>query len=467
MKDLSPLPKMPAGVKYALTVPQSVLFADLSLQGNKRKYFIEAMGIDYEPGYIAIDNGAMSWNYDNDTDFNRAILRDSSVTDAIEHFVETMEKTGKKLDHISQTIDGTDLIDKLQNYWQVYKEHMTSLFTFWNVEKLLSDTLTSELKQADREDEIKSGLVRFLKPDKPNYFVLERQKLKEIAKEFNITPDSTLESLPRDLVKVLDKHRDEYGFLLAPFNLGEPPSVESVLDRVKESSEQGGLEESNYDKDSFSDLPDGLRQLAKLAQRFTYLKTQRLDMFALADARARPLYEQVAKTLSINLDQLFTMTSEEILLSLKNNSKSIVGLPAIKNRQNAYCLALIDGKIGFYQPSQSKVITEEKVSEVIKGVVASIGIVKGNVRIVIDLKDAKAVEKGEVIVTTMTRPEMGIALDRAAAFVTDEGGLLCHAAIISREMKKPCIIATGNATKVLKTGDYVEVDADNGIVKIL
>jgi len=51
--------------------------------------------------------------------------------------------------------------------------------------------------------------------------------------------------------------------------------------------------------------------------------------------------------------------------------------------------------------------------------------------------------------------------------VTDEGGITCHAAIISRELKKPCIIGTKIATKVLKDGDLVEVDADKGIVKIL
>jgi len=58
-------------------------------------------------------------------------------------------------------------------------------------------------------------------------------------------------------------------------------------------------------------------------------------------------------------------------------------------------------------------------------------------------------------------------MERAAAFVTDEGGILCHAAIVAREMSKPCVTATKNATKVLKDGDLVEVDANNGVVRIL
>jgi pyruvate,water dikinase len=67
----------------------------------------------------------------------------------------------------------------------------------------------------------------------------------------------------------------------------------------------------------------------------------------------------------------------------------------------------------------------------------------------------------------MTTPAIIQAMHKASAFVTDEGGITSHAAIIAREMKKPCIIGTKIATKVLKDGDMVEVNADKGIVKIL
>jgi pyruvate,water dikinase len=67
----------------------------------------------------------------------------------------------------------------------------------------------------------------------------------------------------------------------------------------------------------------------------------------------------------------------------------------------------------------------------------------------------------------MTVPDLVSAMKRAAAIVTDEGGVTCHAAIISRELKKPCIIGTKVATKVFKDGDLVEVDANKGIVRII
>ena len=59
------------------------------------------------------------------------------------------------------------------------------------------------------------------------------------------------------------------------------------------------------------------------------------------------------------------------------------------------------------------------------------------------------------------------ALLLCSAIVTDEGGIMCHAAIIARELKKPCIIGAKVATKVLKDGDLVEVDAEKGIVRLV
>lgn len=115
-------------------------------------------------------------------------------------------------------------------------------------------------------------------------------------------------------------------------------------------------------------------------------------------------------------------------------------------------------------------ITLEKVdmeAKKIKGQVANVGKVIGIVRVVLDDAEISTVQNGEILVAIMTMPKYLPAMKRAAAFVTDEGGVTCHAAIISREMNKPCIIGTKIATKVLKNGMEVEVDADSGVVKIV
>lgn len=103
----------------------------------------------------------------------------------------------------------------------------------------------------------------------------------------------------------------------------------------------------------------------------------------------------------------------------------------------------------------------------IKGVVACRGKVRGRVTLHLDWINVTEVPKGNILVTGMTNPQMIPYIKNVAGIVTDEGGLMCHAAIISREMKKPCIIGTKIVTQVLHDGDLVEVDADRGIVTIL
>lgn len=106
-------------------------------------------------------------------------------------------------------------------------------------------------------------------------------------------------------------------------------------------------------------------------------------------------------------------------------------------------------------------------SETINGLIVSPGKITGRVKIILKLHDMINMDKGDILVASMTRPEMTPAIKLAAAVVTDEGGVTCHAAIISRELGIPCIIGTKIATKVFKDGDLVEVDAERGIVKLL
>jgi phosphoenolpyruvate synthase/pyruvate phosphate dikinase len=103
----------------------------------------------------------------------------------------------------------------------------------------------------------------------------------------------------------------------------------------------------------------------------------------------------------------------------------------------------------------------------IKGQIANKGKVTGIARIIYDPKKFHSFVEGDILVTSMTRPEFVPMMKKASAIVTNEGGIACHAAIISRELNKPCIIGTKNVTEIVRDGDEIEVDADEGIVKVL
>lgn len=100
----------------------------------------------------------------------------------------------------------------------------------------------------------------------------------------------------------------------------------------------------------------------------------------------------------------------------------------------------------------------------VRGLAASPGMISGIVRKIKDITEIARVEKGDILVTVMTNPDMIPALKRAAAVVTDEGGRTCHAAIVSRELGIPCIVGSNTATEVLQEGMEVTVDATRGVV---
>jgi pyruvate,water dikinase len=108
---------------------------------------------------------------------------------------------------------------------------------------------------------------------------------------------------------------------------------------------------------------------------------------------------------------------------------------------------------------------KEVLGEVLlSGLGASPGIGSGTVKVVYSIDDLKKIKKGDVLVTEMTNPDMVVTMQRAAAIVTDEGGVTSHAAIVSREMGIPAVVGTGKATKKLKDGDVITVDGYRGKV---
>jgi pyruvate,water dikinase len=111
-----------------------------------------------------------------------------------------------------------------------------------------------------------------------------------------------------------------------------------------------------------------------------------------------------------------------------------------------------------------KKISVKNVSE-ISGQTAQPGLATGRVKIIIRAKDMKKFQKGDILVSVATDPDIVPAMKKAAAIVTEQGGITSHAAIVSRELGIPCIIGTKIATRVLKDGDIVEVDANKGIIK--
>lgn len=183
-----------------------------------------------------------------------------------------------------------------------------------------------------------------------------------------------------------------------------------------------------------------------------------------------------ADDLGLSYKEMSSMTKEEMLSAL--TGKKIVEREELSRRADAELYVHFEGKdyIWWGEEARQKkleilgAVDYSKLKE-IKGEVGNMGLVRGTAYVFHWSDDvSKKVHKmprGSILVAPQTHPTYMPAIRLAKALVCDEGGITGHAAIVSRELKKPCIIGLHIATKTINTGDELEVDANNGIVRIL
>lgn len=126
--------------------------------------------------------------------------------------------------------------------------------------------------------------------------------------------------------------------------------------------------------------------------------------------------------------------------------------------------ALADAKMYIVQSRPITTLQEEAGAKLLTGLGASPGRAVGKVRVMRELQVDAKIGKDEILVAQMTSPDWVPVMRHAGALVTDDGGMTCHAAIVSRELRIPCVVGTGNATRLLKSGQLVTVDGSRGDV---
>jgi len=211
------------------------------------------------------------------------------------------------------------------------------------------------------------------------------------------------------------------------------------------------------------------RDTIDLAKKFAYFRTFRLDALFFSEFMVQNLWQEISKRLGINYKELLLMTPWEINDAITKKDLNLK--TKLKDRQKSYAILLKNYKINIHSGLKAEQFAEiDKKNTnifIIKGQTAFKGSVKGKIKIIMNKSDFKNFKDKEMLVTPMTTPDFVPLMKRCSAIITDEGGITCHAAIVSREMKKPCVIGTKNATQVLKNGMEIEVSADKGIIQIL
>lgn len=495
-------------MKYALTVKQSLLFTDLSLVGCEKKYFKTAFGIDYSFTECLIRGNDLFWNYDNDIFYNKAILNNRTLNQAVKHFNTSLAKTTENLEKVTKKIVQSEkrnnrnkatLESIFKKFIEAYLLNMPFLFHFWNIENLLINKLKEDFTSIYGKDDQENILQQVLIPSKETYFTKERNSIEELVlyifktpklksvfrKESNQALLNKIDKFPK-LESMLKRHIKLFAFTSFVLQLGDPQDIASTLERLQELLKEDVSKKVNKrhkqmgeDKRKTQQILERLTSYPEiyervlLTQELMFWKNQRLDILFKSDLQVKPLLEVIARLMGLSYKELVYLRYEEIKLWFKKGK--LPSKQEIRKRIENYALYLKNGKIFLFTDrnkypkveEDSKKGTLPTDEEILKGRTAYKGKVVGRARLINSPEDIKTLQKGEILVTKMTRPEMIVGLEKAAAFVTDQGGMLSHAAIVSREMKKPCVVGTKIATQIFKNGDLIEVDASKGIVRKL
>jgi pyruvate,water dikinase len=188
-------------------------------------------------------------------------------------------------------------------------------------------------------------------------------------------------------------------------------------------------------------------------------------------------FDYISKEIGIDSGSFWHMNPFEIEDLLEKDVK--ISLQELRKRAEKCVVIYRREDVTFLFDKDAKKVLDAMVLESaqgeegeLKGMPVCMGFVRGKAKLIESTDDLGKMEKGDILVSHITYPNLLPAMKKAAAIVTNIGGVICHAAIIARELNIPCIVGTKFATKKIKDGDEVEVDevevdANKGIVRII
>ncbi|MBI4360723.1 hypothetical protein HY572_03040 [Candidatus Micrarchaeota archaeon] len=218
------------------------------------------------------------------------------------------------------------------------------------------------------------------------------------------------------------------------------------------------------------ELDEKHETLLEVAQGMVFTKGYRKDVLYHFFWKMEPYLKEVGKRLGLTVKQVRRLMPWEIPAALRGQP---VDANELNSRFEHYVQYVHAGKREIYSGKAAEKFLERFDLETmnaasgvreLKGDCACPGRARGAVKIIESPADMAKFNSGDVLVAHATNPDVVPAMKKASAIVTDMGGITCHAAIVSRELKIPCVIGTKIATAALRDGDVVDVDANHGLV---
>lgn len=423
-------------------------------------------------GELIFDKYRKDKNYWKD-ELNRWL----KIKKEIENVFNKLRK--KDLSKVSDKELVKDIKEYTELQWEARKtSSLIDPFMFFS-ERKLPKLLTEFLEQNQNSDFDPNKAVEILtKPEDPSFINKVELELIKIAKEINRGKNFK----DPKINKKIKEHIDKYAWIKVESFFGTKAyTFDHVVKHLKDLLNSNLKEEIKKNKlwiknkkirqeyISKYNFNQEILTIANLSPVFAKWQDLRKENSVMKTYLDSKYLKELSKRTGINEDELACLDYSEIESVINKNFDASL----FKKRKRG-CLFIFekDNFKVFYQNEIKNIIDKmlnfdyEEINE-FSGTVVSLGKAKGIVKIVIKQEDIPKVKKGDILVSTMTRPEHTSAMKKSAAIITNEGGITCHAAIISRELDIPCLVGTKVATKVLKDGDLVEVNASKGIVRII
>jgi pyruvate,water dikinase len=424
--------------------------------------------------------------------FNKHFEEDQYFFSSFKAHIQDIVRTAKRYQKNLQKKSFTKLSlnELLKEHDRFYNVYLSSLIpSFSRPDNYLNDKLKNVLQiiiqDKQKRTEALDAILTCPNLGKLTYSS-EPVNLLKIVDEIKYG-NYSLDNLPKSIQDHIENHVKKYSWLKSPVGIYEDLfTVKDFKKRIINQLNNPNYigynsvklsrknQETNYKrvigKYNFGATD---RLLIQAVRDFIFLRTYSTETSDELFFNARiSLFKCIGQRLGISSEDVLMLSKKEIDNYLTKGRISLREISEIvKNRRNSFSILVWRKNMEFYFGRTSKRINTyltDKLNKTrhqhegryITGNIGNKGYVVGRVKIVNDSDDTEKVNIGDILVSTMTTPDLIAGIEKASGFITDEGGMCCHAAIVSREFKVPCIVGTKNATRLLKDDDIVILDAN-------
>ncbi|MFH1257420.1 MAG: PEP-utilizing enzyme [Candidatus Micrarchaeota archaeon] len=396
--------------------------------------------------------------------------------------VDSITEMRKVVDRINgmdlREMENSKILALFEELAKCYRGIGAPTYSYILVNKFYSDSVAQIVEKREKDPHKQAGMIKKLLAIEREYALkLERESIAKLARKH---AEKTLKE------EEIAEHARKFGHMGRYVFYGKPYDAKKLMERIEQLVEKGVENESRRLEEQNSHVKEQKimeKELAFTEGEMIRLKTIREwiwfsyyndEIWGYTAHFAMNLWEEIGKRLGLTYEEVIELIYPEIVEGLKQGKKCNEEFrKRIAERYQNSALLMENGKVVLMEGEELRKYygKEKQVEEVfshiteVRGTSASPGIAKGTVKVLNSINELEKVKKGDVMVAPSTVPAFVPAMEKAAAIVTNEGGLLSHAAIVSREFGIPCIVGTKIATKVFHDGDLVEVDAIKGIVR--